>query len=138
MLLLVSLFILAALGLRLFLAVAPSLQLIDHPNARSLHAVPTAVGGGAVPMALLSLVIVMASQLPHAGSIGFVMISLVAIGLLDDWRGIPSSIRLLCYVVASVALAGSLPSAQLGGAVGFFALSLGTVSYTHLTLPTKA
>ena len=76
-------------------------------------------------MALLSLVIVLASQLPHAGSIGFVMISLVAIGLLDDWRGIPSSIRLLCYVVASVALAGSLPSAQLGGAVGFFALSLG-------------
>ena len=123
MLLLAGLFIAAALGLRLFLAVAPSLRLIDHPNARSLHAVPTAVGGGAVPMALLSLVIVMASQLPHAGSIGFVMISLVAIGLLDDWRGIPSSIRLLCYVGAS-ALAASLPSAQLGGAVGFFALSL--------------
>ena len=96
MLLLLALFILAALGLRLFLAVAPSLQLIDHPNARSLHAAPTAVGGGAVPMALLSLVIVLARQLPHAGSIGFVMMSLVAIGLLDDWRGIPSSIRLLC------------------------------------------
>ena len=95
MLLLAVLFIAAALGLRLFLVFAPSLRLIDHPNARSLHAVPTAVGGGAIPMALLSLVIILASQLPHAGSIGFVMISLVAIGLLDDWRGIPSSIRLL-------------------------------------------
>ena len=30
-------------------------------------------------------------------------------------------------MVASVALAGSLPSAPLGGAVGFFALSLGIV-----------
>ena len=124
MLLLVSLFILAALGLRLFLAVAPSLQLIDHPNARSLHDVPTAVGGGAVPMALISLVIVLLSQLPHAGLLGFMMMSLVVIGLLDDWRGIPSSIRLLCYSGASVALVGSLPSAQLVGAVGFFALSL--------------
>ena len=99
MLLLAGLFIAAALGLRLFLAVAPSLRLIDHPNARSLHAVPTAVGGGAVPMALLSLVIVMASQLPHAGSGGVVMIWRVAGGWLDEWRGIPSSIRLLCYVV---------------------------------------
>ena len=77
MLLLVALFILAALGLRLFVAVAPSLQLIDRPNARSLHAVPTAVGGGAVPMALLSLVIVLLSQLPHAGLIGFAMMSLI-------------------------------------------------------------
>ena len=124
MLLLLALFILAALGLRLFLAVAPSLKLIDRPNARSLHAVPTAVGGGAVPMALLSLVIVLLSQLPHAGLTGFAMMSLIVIGLLDDWHGIPSSIRLLCYLGASVVLAGSLPSAQLGGAVGFFALSL--------------
>ena len=124
MLLLAALFVAAALGLRLFLAVAPSLGLVDHPNARSLHAVPTAVGGGAVPMALLSLVIVLLSQLPYAGWIGFVMMSLVAIGLLDDWRGIPSSIRLLWYVGASVVLAASLPSVQLGGAVGFFALSL--------------
>ncbi|MEL0259224.1 MAG: hypothetical protein VXA07_03880, partial [Halieaceae bacterium] len=70
MLLLAALFVAAALGLRLFLAVAPSLGLVDHPNARSLHDVPTAVGGGAVPMALLSLVIVLLSQLPYAGWIG--------------------------------------------------------------------
>ena len=124
MLLLAALFIVAALGLKLFLAVAPSLGLVDHPNARSLHAVPTAVGGGAVPMALLSLVIVLFSQLPHACLIGLVMMSLVVIGLLDDWRGIPSSVRLLCYLGASVVLAESLLPAPLGGAVGFFALSL--------------
>ena len=61
---LLALAVISAVGLRIFLRVAPGFDLVDHPNARSLHSAPTVVSGGAVPMLLLALSMAMTLELP--------------------------------------------------------------------------
>ena len=104
----VLLVVMSALGLLAYLRFAPMLNLVDEPNNRSSHNVPTVVGAGSVPMLLLACVTSLFSGVPHAGVVALLLLGLVLIGLCDDWGGISSTIRLICYVLAGLALAVSL------------------------------
>ena len=94
----------SSIGLWVFLQIAPQLNLVDHPNERSLHSTPTVVSGGVVPMALLALSVVTTSDLQGGEAVSIIMAGLVVIGLLDDRWGIATTVRLVCYLAAGIAL----------------------------------
>ena len=101
---LLALGVMSSVGLWIFLRVAPRLGLIDYPNERSLHGSPTVVSGGVVPMTLLALSVASISELPSSKAVSVIMVGLAAIGLFDDRWGIPSGVRLICYLAAGIAL----------------------------------
>lgn len=108
----ILLLLLAAAGLRCYLRIAPALNLIDHPNERSLHATPTVVGAGVVPMLTLVGVIALNSDLPSAFAVAALMLGLVLIGLWDDRVGIAPGLRLICYVIAGLAVSSMMVNAE--------------------------
>ena len=71
---------------------------------------PTVVSGGLVPMTLLAAGVGSSTALPGATGIALLIAGLTAIGLLDDKWGLPSAIRLLCYLCAGIALPWLLSS----------------------------
>lgn len=96
-------------------------RLLDVPNARSSHDVPTPRGGG------LSLAIVLLTLMPALGAwIGIPLAALAAltlgglavaaVGWLDDHTDVPARWRMavhLAAAVAVVALAGDIPALAL-------------------------
>ena len=98
-------------------------SLLDVPNERSSHTVPTPRGGGlaiavvtlcgtalAVPLGLVPMRLAMAI----VG--GGVLIACV--GFIDDRRGLPASARALAHIAAAlwtVRVLGGLPDLELGG-----------------------
>lgn len=87
-------------------------QLVDVPNARSSHSVPTPSMGG------IGLVTVVIAGIIAAGFTGALLTTdsvvlaatsgtVALVGLIDDWRGLPAKWRLLVQVAcAGVLLAG--------------------------------
>ncbi|MFM9816322.1 UNVERIFIED_CONTAM: undecaprenyl/decaprenyl-phosphate alpha-N-acetylglucosaminyl 1-phosphate transferase [Spiribacter pallidus] len=79
---------------------AVSLDLVDRPGGRKIHArsVPL-IGGvavlGGVTLGLLALPFSLSEQ----GLLIVAMTLTVAIGLFDDWRGLPTALRLLAQVL---------------------------------------
>jgi UDP-N-acetylmuramyl pentapeptide phosphotransferase/UDP-N-acetylglucosamine-1-phosphate transferase len=55
-------------------------------------------------MTLLALSVASTSALPGGKAVSLIMVGLVVIGLLDDRWGIPSGVRLICYLAAGIAL----------------------------------
>ena len=102
--------------------VALMFQVVDVPNARSSHTVPTPRGGGiATVIATIAVLAVLAvlGRLPvhlFAALAGGGAI-VAAVGFIDDRRALSAKVRLLVHVAAAVwALAwlGGLPPLQLG------------------------
>ena len=86
---------------------ALQLKLLDIPNERSSHAIPTPRGGGIaiVVVTLVSLGSLWALGLlgPHAViGIGGAGAGLALVGLLDDRFGVPSGIRLVVHLVSAI------------------------------------
>lgn len=108
----------AALAALLIVLIKPLLvrYLLAHPNARSSHKRATPQGAGVAVIAAL-LIVLMAVQLwwPQAASgpllfpviLGAVALS--ALGLIDDARPLPVSVRFAAQALAALALAFSLP-----------------------------
>ena len=97
--------------------------LLDVPNARSSHVVPTARGGG---VAIVAVVLVATAWLVWAGAAdAMVALGLLAggalvagIGFLDDRGHVPAPLRLLVHIVAlggALAAVGGLPPVPWGG-----------------------
>jgi UDP-N-acetylmuramyl pentapeptide phosphotransferase/UDP-N-acetylglucosamine-1-phosphate transferase len=79
-------------------------DVLDHPNARSSHRVPTARGGG---IAVTGVVLLAWLALYRTGSVtaGLIGVSLgasllAAVSWVDDLRGLSPGIRLLAHVIA--------------------------------------
>ena len=98
-------------------------DLMDIPNNRSSHEVPTPRGGG-LAIVVVSLVGLVTLGLWSAVSItGFLALgvggaAVAGIGWLDDHRDVPARWRLLVHLVAAawvVALAGGAPALALPG-----------------------
>lgn len=113
-------------------------QLLDHPNERSSHTVPTPRGGGvAIVVSFCGLVIALGA----AGSLSAPWLAallgsglLVAVvGLLDDRAPLPARWRFLAHGVASIWalwLMGGIPPVPVFGVsvdLGWFGLALATV-----------
>jgi UDP-GlcNAc:undecaprenyl-phosphate/decaprenyl-phosphate GlcNAc-1-phosphate transferase len=86
--------------LRLLLMPATQRWFLDHPNQRSLHAapVPRTGGLGVVPALAVGMLIVGADALLVALAVGLMLLS-----VLDDWKPLPASWRLLGHFAAASA-----------------------------------
>ena len=88
--------------------------ILDHPNERSSHSVPTPRGGG---LALIPVVLVVWAILGALGkapsglwiaiAVGF---ALMIVSAIDDRIGLPAAVRLLAHVAAAVVGVAALPS----------------------------
>jgi Fuc2NAc and GlcNAc transferase len=100
-------------------------DMLDRPNERSSHVVPTPRGGGIaiVAASLLAIVALFAcsvvdARLTLALAVGGVAIALV--GFVDDRRSLPASRRALVHLIAAiyaVAVLGGFPPLQIGDRV---------------------
>ena len=102
-------FILSAALCGLYIRLARHWRFLDRPNERSSHQNPTPHGGG-VPL-LTAFAVGCAYTMPW----GFdylwllaVTLTLMVLGVVDDMRSLPVSLRLVLYAIASVATAAVL------------------------------
>jgi len=108
-------------------------SILDIPNARSSHEVPTPRGGGIVFSVLFLLAVTgfLFASLPHPNLWIALLgggIVVVSVGWLDDCRGLPSFVRLSLYAAAAAWAAGwigGLPDLRLG----FASVHLGWLGY---------
>ena len=123
---------------RLLIAWAPRLGLVQAPNERSSHIVPTPTGGGAaigVCVIGCALALVVLEQFPLNAALWLVLSSLIAgLGFADDVWDLSPAIRLIVQigvVSAAVALAWPLPELTLwsyglaGAALAIFVVIAG-------------
>jgi len=106
----VGVFVATYAGTGLVLLLLMWLSLFDQPNERSSHTTPIPRGGGlaVVPVVLGAWAWVghfMSAATPVAFTVIWCALALAAISWLEDWRGVPTIVRLLAQVAAvSVAL----------------------------------
>ena len=93
------------------------LGLLDQPNARSSHHRPTPRGGGVAFITAALLLLSWLSPGSAGGLLLWIPVPLALVGLLDDRRGLPVTLRLLTQAATALALtlhAGwELPGAAL-------------------------
>lgn len=100
----------ALLGSAWALRYARREQVLDHPEERSNHAMPTPRGGGIAMVAVMAGVLAWAAH-AHAAErlvllamlVGLVLVGVI--GWLDDHRPISARIRLVVHVLAAVLVA---------------------------------
>jgi Fuc2NAc and GlcNAc transferase len=108
-------------------------KVLDEPNDRSSHTVPTPRGGG---LAILIAVIVTTSAAVVIGvgdarvalALGSGMLALGVIGWIDDTRGLPARFRLAAHFAIALwamYVLGGMPALRLGN----FSLAVGTAGY---------
>jgi Fuc2NAc and GlcNAc transferase len=100
------LFILSAYGTRKFSNLAISKGLLDIPNARSSHDIPTPKGGGIVFMTLWVLIQILGYGLGMWGNIELLLflpgaLMLALLGAWDDTHAISSKFRFLIQCLAA-------------------------------------
>ncbi len=129
-------FLLSAVLCGIYLRLAHSWRILDVPNGRSSHSLPTPHGGGMALLLAFAAGVFAAVPLYGGWERSFPLLSgaallLAAIGLLDDLRGLAIRLRLLaysaiCLSVTIVLLWSALPSDRLlaGGLVLFTALGM--------------
>ena len=100
--LLLCVLVTSTLGLLLYLKIAPFWGLVDHPTDRGLHAKPTVVGSGVVPVSLLAALMALGPPAYGARIVAVFLMLLTVIGLIDDRWGLASSLRLLCYLAVGL------------------------------------
>lgn len=103
--------IVSAAGVRLVVAHASTLRLVDVPNERSSHVVPTPRGGGlgilggmAVALLLAGLVVPAALTAKTVALVGLALL-VAGAGLADDRTGVSAGLRLVLHLSAATALA---------------------------------
>ena len=107
---------------------ALSFRVVDVPNARSSHAVPTPRGGGLASVIAASVVIAALTAMDRVAVDVFMALVpgglfVAGVGFIDDRWPLPAKVRLLVHVAAAVwALAwlGGLPPLQWGDRVFTF------------------
>jgi Fuc2NAc and GlcNAc transferase len=108
--------------------------LLDVPNQRSSHAVPTPRGGGLaiVVCTLLAVLSVnLGGQLPSRYAVALIVGGgLVAlVGALDDRLGLPAHLRLLAHCAAAGIVVGLI------GAIGSLSIGHSTVNFGYVAWP---
>jgi UDP-GlcNAc:undecaprenyl-phosphate GlcNAc-1-phosphate transferase len=112
LLMLMGTFIVSLGATRLMIWLGPKLGLMDEPDARRVHqtAIPRA-GGLAVWVTFLLAMLVMswsglngaAEPMPGLLAFGISSVILVLVGVVDDRRGVPARVKLVCQIAAAVA-----------------------------------
>ena len=102
---------LTVVATRRVLAYLHERQIIDHPNERSSHAVPTPRGGGLATTPVMALALVAAQG--YAVWLGLGALVLLAISWLDDRKGLPPLPRFAAHGVAVAVFLAVLPADAL-------------------------
>lgn len=101
----------------LALAYARRRRLLDQPGQRRSHAVATPRGGG---IAIVAVTLLACTLLwpwaPHELAFVVGLVSVAAVGWIDDHRPLPASLRLWVHVMASALFVSALP--REGEAIG--------------------
>jgi UDP-N-acetylmuramyl pentapeptide phosphotransferase/UDP-N-acetylglucosamine-1-phosphate transferase len=88
-------------------------NIIDFPNERSNHLIPTPRGGGIAIIVSLLIGAIAANLLNNDIIIvlsGAVLLSIVS--FIDDKKGLPIIIRLICQIIAVIMIIATLPDNQ--------------------------
>ncbi len=120
-----------------------SQHLLDIPNERSSHTQPKPRGGGLGFIIAFALTSSLASALqsnfafPNPTFVWLILTPLAIIGIIDDRRGVPASLRYLVQLVAAVvaiACFGTFPQPWLDfGTVGAIAsITLSAIAFTAM------
>jgi Fuc2NAc and GlcNAc transferase len=136
-----SVFLLSLIGVGLYRRIAVAYHLLDHPNHRSSHQVPTPRGAGIVFVLLWLLQVLVLSlthQLPVADALPFLPTVLIAaIAFIDDYRSLSAKLRLLVQLTAALGalwLLGGVNDWYLGGYTLHLGGVIGTMVATVLLL----
>ncbi len=113
-------------------------EVLDLPNARSSHSIPTPRGGGAAVLLASALGLALSEMLGlvhlrEAVTLGFGMLMLGIVGWFDDRGGVKKRVRLAIHfgvAIWTVYMLGGLPAIQ----VGSYSLAVGPVGYVIATL----
>lgn len=100
--------VLAWIAGRLVIAMAPRLGLLQAPNARSSHTVPTPTGGG---IAIVAASVPVAALAPASGAAYLAWglgLGLALVGLWDDRAGLGAAVRFAAHVLAALILVAGL------------------------------
>lgn len=106
------------IGLLAFLAAWPATaairgaavrrDVLDRPNARSSHTVPTPRGGGLSFVAVVLLLLLAVAEQPGGGRLAAALLvgglPVAAVGLVDDLRSLPAAVRAAVHTVAAAAV----------------------------------
>ena len=119
-------------------------QLIDIPNERSSHTLPTPRGGG-LGFIIVFAIFIIANQFlslnlidAEQNKLWFALIPLVIVGIIDDWQGVPAGVRYLVQLLVAtvvVAFCGAFPFPildQLGIAGTLIATILTIIAMTAM------
>lgn len=133
-------FVVSAVVADLIILVSTRWRLVDLPNRRSAHALPTARGGGLaiVSTAILGMLAAAVRYPDHAGELIFGLLlpslAIAIVGFIDDIRPLRPLLRLAIQIAAAVAVTavlGPLTAVGLPGAepfrLGLFAWPLTVV-----------
>lgn len=134
------------LGTRAYIGYARRKAIMDIPNERSSHTVPTPRGGGIVFVSIMLLfVCFMMYLLPSHAPLWRSLLGggtiIAAVGWLDDRKNLSARIRLLVHALAvlwALLNSGGLPSLSLGqynvplGIFGYFLSLLGGIWLINL------
>jgi Fuc2NAc and GlcNAc transferase len=127
-------FIAAATGVAAFTRWAARARLLDVPNARSSHQVPTPRGAGAVIVLVVAAAMGWASDagLFHGAAVALAALIVAVVSAVDDVRPLPSWLRLLVHLTCAVA---SVIAIARGGTGTWtlLAIALGVVWMVGLT-----
>ena len=119
-----AVFVVTAVLVDVLILLAPRWQLVDHPNERSAHALPTARGGGlsivlTTALAALGVCLRWPQLLPAVlGGVIVPALVIAAVGLIDDIRPVKATLRLLIQIamaIVVIAILGPLNSVDLPG-----------------------
>src|SRR5271170_3815482 len=110
-------FVLSCVGTRCLVTLLGRRQLLDRPNERSSHVIPTPRGGGiaivgTVALAWLGLCAAGVVN-PVSAAIALGMAALAAVSWIDDLRGLSPGLRLLAQFAAVVCGILVLPQGDL-------------------------
>jgi UDP-N-acetylmuramyl pentapeptide phosphotransferase/UDP-N-acetylglucosamine-1-phosphate transferase len=119
--------ILSAFGTRRLIPLLLRRGMLDRPNERSSHTVPTPRGGGIAVVGTLLLawllLLLLGEVRPALAAVMLGSVALAAVSWIDDLGGLPQGLRLLAQFAAAALGLLSLPPAA-GGLVGVPAILL--------------
>jgi UDP-N-acetylmuramyl pentapeptide phosphotransferase/UDP-N-acetylglucosamine-1-phosphate transferase len=119
-------FVVTAVFVDLMVIVSTRFRLVDLPNRRSAHALPTARGGGlAIVMLVLLAAIATVCRWPSLATrilIGVILpgVVIALVGIIDDIRPLRPSLRLVIQIAVALgmtAVLGPLPGVAIPGGV---------------------
>ena len=128
------LFVVSGVATDIIILLATRLRLVDLPNRRSAHALPTARGGG-LAITLTATVAAIAVALRWPGMASAVLVgtllpclAIATCGMIDDIRPLNALLRLGLQVGAALAITTILGPLEELGLPGLFTLPLGPLA----------